>query len=302
MTPPAARADLLSLTPDALVALANRGLVKRAAKDLDAGAGPEITVAADGAVDGAYPDGTTTSLPAGAGLDAATCSCAATGTCRHQLCLILAYQRHATTTTEPEEEAAPWTPGIFTDDELARVLGQRAITAARRTFRTGYSAKIRRPDAGDPVAQVELQTCTVRFLVPGELGYVHTDAVAALRGEVAVLAVWAFRAADERGLTGGEIRLDVGGEPGKATGTDGLEAVLDLIDQVLLEGAVHSGPVLAASLERAAAELSARALHWPAAALGDLAGQLAAHHERRADHDPRRLADHLAELHARHRA
>ncbi|WUI02498.1 hypothetical protein OHR68_12055 [Spirillospora sp. NBC_00431] len=312
MTRPSARADLLALTPDALAALANRGLVKRAAKALDAGEGPEITVSADGAVGGAYPDGTTTSLPAGAGLEAATCSCAATGTCRHQICLILAYRRHATADpaepadpaeqAEPAEAAAAWSPGAFDDDALARVLGQRAVTAARRTFRTGYSARIRRPAAGDPVAQVELPACTVRFLVPGELGYVHTDAVAALRGEVTVLAVWAFRAADERGLTGGEIRLDVGGEPGTAAGAGGLDAVLDLAGHVLLEGAMHTGPVLAASLGRAAADLSARGLHWPAGAVDDLAGQLAAYHDRRADHDPRRLAGLLAELHARHRA
>jgi hypothetical protein len=292
------RADLLSLTPDALAALANRGLVKRAAKDLDAGTGPEVTVSADGGVDGAYPDGTKTSLPAGAGLEAATCSCAATGMCRHRVCLVLAYQRTAAGPAAPEPET--WSPGAFDDDALARVFGQRAITAARRTLRAGYSARLRRPGAGDPVAQAELQTCTVRFLVPDELGYVHTDAVAAVRGEATVLAVWAFRAADERGLTGDEIRLDVGGPPGASGG--GLDAALDLADQILLEGAMHAGPVLAAALGRASAELAADGLHWPAAALDDLAGQLAAYHERRADHDPERIAELLAEIHARHRA
>ncbi|TDD66478.1 hypothetical protein E1293_39165, partial [Actinomadura darangshiensis] len=297
------RSDLLSLTPDALAALANRGLVKRAAKDLDAGNGPDVTVSPDGDVDGAFPDGTKTSLPAGAGLEAATCSCAATGTCRHRICLVLAYQR---TGAEPAAPETAWSPGTFGDDALARVLGQRAITAARRTLRAGYSAKIRRPTAEDAVAQVELQTCTVRFLVPDELGYVHTDAVAAVRGEVTVLAVWAFRAADERGLTGEDIRLDVGG--GGSAGTAGggpdtaLDTALDLAGQVLLEGAMHAGPVLATALGRTAADLSAAGLHWPAAALDDLAAQLAAYHGRRADHDPARNAELVAEVHARHRA
>ncbi|MEV4008776.1 hypothetical protein, partial [Actinomadura sp. NPDC049753] len=254
------RADLLALTPDALAALANRGLVKRAAKDLDAGAGPEITVSPDGGVDGAFPDGTTASLPAGAGLEAARCSCAATGTCRHQICLVLAYQRTAAAPEAPEapearEPEPGWSPGAFDDDALARVLGRRALTAARRALTAGYSAKIRRPTAREPVAQVELPTCTVRFLVPGELGYVHTDAVAAVRGEVTVLAVWAFRAADERGLEGEEIRLEVGGSA--RAGGDGLDAALDLADQVLLEGAAHAGPVLATALGRTAADLAA---------------------------------------------
>ncbi|MEV3926606.1 hypothetical protein [Actinomadura coerulea] len=299
------RADLLALTPDALAALANRGLVKRAAKDLDAGAGPEVTVSPDGGIDGAFPDGTTASLPAGAGLEAARCSCAATGTCRHRICLVLAYQRtaaapEAVEATEATEPAAGWSPGDFDDDALARVLGRRALTAARRALRAGYSATIRRPTERDPVAQVELQTCTVRFLVPGELGYVHTDAVAAVRGEVTVLAVWAFRAADERRLEGEEIRLEVGGSAG--AGGDGLDAALDLADQVLLEGAAHAGPVLATALGRTASDLAASGLHWPAGALADLAGQLAAHHDRRADHDPARVAELLAEVHARHRA
>ncbi|MEV0663085.1 hypothetical protein ACIBI3_25775 [Actinomadura luteofluorescens] len=305
------RADLLALTPDALAALANRGLVKRAAKDLDAGNGPEITVSPDGGIDGAFPDGTTASLPAGAGLEAARCSCAATATCRHRICLVLAYQRTAAEPEAPGDRSAPepaagWSPGAFDDDALARVLGRRALTAARRGLRAGYSAKIRRPTAQDPVAQVELQTCTVRFLVPGELGYVHTDAVAAVRGEVTVLAVWAFRAADERGLAGEEVRLEVGGSAtaggGDGDGGDGLDAALDLADQVLLEGAAHAGPVLGTALGRTAADLGAAGLHWPAAALGDLAEQLAAHHDRRADHDPARVAELLAEVHARHRA
>ncbi|NEA24335.1 hypothetical protein, partial [Actinomadura bangladeshensis] len=113
MTGPATRADLLSLTPDALAALANRGLVKRAAKDLDAGGGPAITAAPDGGIAGTFPDGTETCLPAGAGLEAATCSCAATGTCRHRICLVLAYQRTAAPAAEPdaEPEAEPEAPG-----------------------------------------------------------------------------------------------------------------------------------------------------------------------------------------------
>ena len=73
------RADLLALTPDTLAALANRGLVKRAAKELESSAGPEVDRAADGTVSGRHPDGTLTELPPGLGLDAARCSCGAAG-------------------------------------------------------------------------------------------------------------------------------------------------------------------------------------------------------------------------------
>ncbi|WP_329521279.1 hypothetical protein [Spirillospora sp. NBC_01491] len=331
------RTDLLALTPDALAALANRGLVKRAAKDLDAGNGPQVAVTGEGTVEGVFPDGARTALPAGAGLEAAPCTCAAPGICRHRICLILAYQREAADsavtdtdaadtaatadgaagagTTAPGEpsatkgEARPgppskdWSPGGFGDDALAKVFGERALTAARRAFRAGYAARVRRSTADDPVAQVELPTCTVRFLVPGELGYVHTDATAAVRGEMVVLAVWAFRAADERGPStrgGTGAAIDVGG--GAAASGTGMESALELADQVLMEGAMHAGPVLGTALRRSARELTAGDLHWPAAAMVDVAEQLAAYHERRADYEPARFASLLAELHARHRA
>ncbi|GAA2070633.1 hypothetical protein [Actinomadura alba] len=326
------RGDLLALTPDALAALANRGLVKRAAKELDAGAAPEVEHGENGTVRGRFPDDVETTLPARAGLDGASCTCAATGVCRHQIGLILAYQRQAAQaqptapmeSTEPMEGTAPkplaevaapaspaqaigvappdWSPGAFDDDALAGVLGERAVAAARRTHRAGYAARIHRPTAADPVASVELPTCTVRFLVPGELGYVHTDAIAAIRGEVIALAVWSFRAADELGAFGADVRIDVGGGADRATVGSGLEAALSIVDQVLLDGAMHAGPVVATALIRAGRELTGNGLHWPAAALDDLAGQLTAYRERDAGYDPGRFAELLTEVHARHRA
>ncbi|MFG2000707.1 hypothetical protein ACGFNU_16340 [Spirillospora sp. NPDC048911] len=342
------RADLLALTPESLAALANRGLVKRATKEVDAGGGPDLAVDADGTVRGLLPDGTETVLPAGAGLEAATCTCAATGTCRHQIAVVLAYQRdHAAkaapgspapssqeggagaeprTDAEPSSDAEPrshvepqpesepgshaesraeaeavrWSPGAIDDEALARILGARVLTAARRAHRAGYSALIHRPDAADPVPRAELPTCVVRFLVPDELGYAHTDAAAARRGEMIVLAVWAFRAADERGLTGTDVRVDVGG---RADGHQAdLAETLDLAGKLLLDGAMHSSPVLGTALRRAGQDLAAQKLHWPAAAVDDLMAQLTAYAERRADYRAERLAELIAELYARHRA
>ena len=44
------RADLIALTPDVLAALSNRGLVKRATKEVDAGERPTLIEDTDGAV------------------------------------------------------------------------------------------------------------------------------------------------------------------------------------------------------------------------------------------------------------
>ncbi|QFU93236.1 hypothetical protein [Amycolatopsis sp. YIM 10] len=289
------RRDLLALTPAALVALANRGLVKRAVKELDAGAVPSLDLSADGALHGRFADGSETVLPADAGFDGAGCSCGAVGACRHRVGLVLAYQRR-----HPPGELVVTSPGAITDEELSAAFGNRAITAARRLYRAGYSARVRRPSAADPVAEVELPACTVRFLVPGELGYVHTEATAAKREQTIVLAVWACRAADETVPDVPEVRLDVGGAGTRSV--TGLEPALVVAERLLLEGAADAGPVLLASLDRLRADLEAAELRWPAAAVAELREQLGFHRSRSAHYRAGRFAELLTELHARHRA
>ncbi|GAA2195651.1 SWIM zinc finger family protein [Streptomyces bangladeshensis] len=300
------RSDLLALTPDTLASLANRGLVKRADKDVAAGSGPEVTVGADGTVRGTFPDGTETALPPGRGLDAADCTCPAAGMCRHRIALVLAYQRGAPDEAAPtaDEPSADWSPGEFDDDALAAALGRTALTAAHRTRARGYSARVHRPTAEDPAPRVELPSCTVRFPVPHELGYALTDAATALRGEVITLAVWAFRAADAEQRT----EVTVGGRAASgrtaptAAADEALRAAVALADELLLDGVRQAGPVFTGSLRRAERALTATSLHWPAGAVADLREQLDAYTARATRHTPERLALLLAELHARHRA
>ncbi|AYZ64539.1 hypothetical protein EGY31_14330 [Burkholderia multivorans] len=86
------RDDLLELTSEALTALANAGFVKRAQKDVAAGAVPALVVDGDGTVHASFEDGVRTSLPPGRTLRDAACSCTASGMCRHRVMLVLAYQ------------------------------------------------------------------------------------------------------------------------------------------------------------------------------------------------------------------
>ncbi len=280
------RSDLLALTTDALAALANRGLVKRAVKELDAGAVPALETDADGAVQGEFPDGTTTTLPPGTALDAARCSCGAAGVCRHRIAVVLAYQR----TRETGAPAELWSPGVVTDDDLVALMGERTLRRARRVLQAGYRAKLRRPTAQDRTAQAELPTCTVTFLVPGDLSYVHTDAVT--KDEATALAVWAFREADAQGTD----TVDVGGSP--TTAAD-LGAVADLLDQLLLDGATNASEVLDVAWQRLHRDLTAQRLHWPAAVITDLLAQLSAYRARSAGYEAELFAALLTELHAR---
>jgi hypothetical protein len=84
-----ARPGLRSLDADALAALANRGLVKRATREIER---DRPRLSADGtAIVAEFGDGVRATLPEG-GLDQGRCSCGATGVCRHLIGLILAYQ------------------------------------------------------------------------------------------------------------------------------------------------------------------------------------------------------------------
>ncbi|MFF3957875.1 hypothetical protein ACFYY1_32395 [Streptomyces sp. NPDC001890] len=300
----AVRPDLLALTPDTLAALANRGLVKRATKELDAGTVPVLTTDPDTTVRARFDDGTTTSLPPGTGLDEGDCSCAAPGVCRHLIALVLAHQRGA----EAGPDSAPaaftdWSPGSTDDDALTDAAGTRPVASARRVFDRGYAAVVHRPSPDHPEPRVELPTCTVRFPVPGEIAYALTDAAAALRGEVLALAVWAFRAADAMDTDERSVPVQVGGRAAApSTAVPALDAALALADELLAEGVAHVGPVHGGALARAGAALTAGSMHWPAGAIAELTDQLTAYADRTARYRPESVAALLTEVHARRRA
>jgi hypothetical protein len=350
-----ARADLRALDADALAALANRGLVKRASREVER---EPPRLSADGsAIVAEYGDGVRASLPEG-GLEQGRCSCGATGVCRHLVGLILAYQAASSSaapatasaptsgspsagatgtpsavpsasspggisgapavpaTSDPLSDAgvsshtrlpaapvapperAAWSPGAFTDDDLAARIGTRLVVSARRAERAGYTARVRR----GPVPVAELPAATVRFLVPNDLGYVHTDARAGVRDDVIALAVWAFRVADEQQPDAVECVVDVGGSGTGAAAGSGLESLVEFAAEVLRAGAVHSGEGLAATAAGHLTALERAGLRWPLDAATELTGQLAAYRERSARYSPDLLADLLAEVFARHRA
>ncbi|WP_433724441.1 hypothetical protein ACQP2Y_03260 [Actinoplanes sp. CA-051413] len=183
---------------------------------------------------------------------------------------------------------------------MARI-GARMMAAARRILRTGYVARVHRARPGDPVPSVELPTATVRFLVPGDLGFARTDAVAGARDDVLALAVWAFREADASSKAEADVQVQVGGTAA-ATDSPALDAAVALTNVVLREGAVHVGAGITAEVTAVRRALEAARMRWPLLAVDDLVAQLEAYRERSARYRPEALADHLAELHARHRA
>ena len=292
------RADLLALTDDSLASLANRGIVKRAVKEVAEGKGPTVTVTETDDVVGEFADGTTVKLPAGITLEKAQCTCPASGVCRHRVMTVIAYRDSA-----PADEWVAWSPADFSDDDLLTLLGNRVLALARRTFRSGYRARVRRPTSVDPVPTVELSSCTVRFLVPSELGYARVDAAGATREDALALAVWAYRVADEVDVAASTVDVAVGGGTAETVGVidTGIEPLLPLLSDLLADGVVNTSTTIHASFAQARRALDYRNLRWPVDALDEIVDLIDAYRTRSARHHPEAVAALLAEIVARHR-
>lgn len=301
------RADLLALTDDSLAALANRGIVKRSVREVTEGKGPTLTEDEE-SLTASFADGTIVVLPPGVTIEKSRCTCPASGVCRHRVMLVIAYRARGTEPVRGGEGGAiagdlvAWTPAVFTNDELETQLGSRTFAAARKVLRSGYRARVRRPSAAEPVATVELATCTVRFLVPNQLGYARVDAARGSREDAIALAVWAYRAADETNQEASVVDVEVGGGPSSvATKTSGIEPALPLLADLLGDGISGTGSAVATAVAQARRAMDARNLRWPVDLLDDLSEQLDAYRARSSRYQPMQAAALVAESIGRHR-
>jgi hypothetical protein len=188
------RRDLLSLGAESLARLANVGLVKRAQREVESGAGPTIEETADGTVVALSRDKATTRLARDTPLKDSYCSCGSSAVCRHRIAAVLAYQRdHA---GDAEALAEPWNPGDISDEALARVCGDASLQRARAALQRSLLANTQ-PGA---VPVVALPASTVQFLVRDDLAFAKCDCARGHRCEHVVVAVWAFRRQPQGGL------------------------------------------------------------------------------------------------------
>lgn len=278
-----ARPDLRALTDDGLVQLANAGLVKRALREVAAGQGPALAEAEDGTVEARFADGTVTRLGPGRPPGEASCTCPASGMCRHRVALVVAY-RAAAVADGPAQPAAPaavaWDPGSLDGAAFEAGLGGAAAAELRRLLAGGITVGLER----GAVPAARLPTATVRFLVPDAVGYARCDCAAGGGCAHVALAIRAFRAAGGAA----EIRLGgaapAGAEAGPAE--EGLAEAADRVVAGLLEAGVVSGPEAHdAALVRLRRAAERRGATQILLAEADLAGQLAAYAGRHAAYD-----------------
>lgn len=303
------RADLLALTPEAVAALSNAGLVKRALRELEQGQRPQLEETADGTVVARFADGATARLEPGKVLRDTPCSCNASGVCRHRVAAALAYPAFAragepgdTSAAARESPAVPWSPGSFDDAALERALARRILEQAQALRRRGLVVEIRRSSAEDPVPAAALPACSVRFLVPGDLAYARCDCELGQRCAHVAVAVWAFREADARG-TGTIAATVVLGEGAhvEATpaGSAALAALTALTTDLLLDGAVHVTASAAQRFALVRSQLIEAGLTWQVTLLDDVEAMLSAYRQRSARYREAELARLLNEVHAR---
>ncbi|MBN8609600.1 MAG: hypothetical protein J0L92_03395 [Deltaproteobacteria bacterium] len=293
------RADLVALTPEAVAALANLGLVKRALKEIEQGKGPSLAEADDGTVTGTFDDGVTTRLVPGKTLKDNPCSCPAPGICRHRVAVALAYrdwalaqssaaapqpsatdEREAVVVEQPARTVPSferWSPGEITDDAIRTALGKRTLEDAQSTRRRGLVVEVQRASIEQPMPSARLPACTVRFLVPRELAYARCDCQVGQGCAHVALAVWAFREADALGVDRASIAIELKSPEARArrrTTDDELGPMVALVHELTETGVASAREAMAQKFALAGERLGKAGYVWPATGLEDLAWML----------------------------
>ena len=319
------RQDLLELTSQALTALANAGFVKRAQKDVAAGLLPRIEESGDGEVAAHFDDGVSTRLPAGRTLRDASCSCPASGMCRHRVMLVLAYQAQAQTaeqkhsaaqpTSSPQMQAEVWTPAEFSDEALAQVFtpsvqAQAGELAAQRPVLALL------PGVGEQQApSARLPMCSVRFFSRSSLAHARCDCKQGSGCAHVLLAVWAYRQAGPMAGDAPERMVELqprtdatqAAQPPRklldsTAAGNAQQALEQLLAALWLDGASQPLLALAARFEALRAQVQALGWAWVDDGLNELWQLLQAHQARSSRFDGRRLLAVAIELWARLRA
>ena len=289
------RADLLALTPEAIAALANVGLVKRAQKELEQGKGPRIEEAADGTVVGHFDDGVVARLPPGMTLRECLCTCVASGVCRHRVAVALAYRAFASDATSAP--ATPASPADIDDAALERLLPKRTLDDARAIARRGMVIEVIQA-AGTEPPTARLAACTVRFFGAANPEHARCDCATGQGCVHIALAVWAFRGADPHRAS--QV-IDL--RPTRAPRHDAADTeALALVEDVLAAGVVNAREALAQRFVLAREPLVAARQQWLVDVLDDFELALQRYRARSARYRASDVLVLAAELVARGRA
>ncbi|QGM46399.1 SWIM zinc finger family protein [Methylocystis heyeri] len=283
------RPDLVALADDALIQLANAGLLKRALRDQTEGRSPTLAETSDGAIEARFADGALTRLSPGKTPLEADCSCPASGMCRHRIGLVVAYREaHRGAADAPRE----WDPGTLDLAALENALDAGEHASLAKLRRGGVHIRLTR--GATPAAALAM--ANVRFLAPNDPNYARCDCARGGGCAHVVLAVEAFHRAN------GAAEATIG-EPPRIEASEALVATCDaLIESLLTEGATAGVIAHGRALDHALEEARSAGAAWLALALEALQGQIVSYEARSARYDSAELLALVVELFARPRA
>lgn len=277
-------AHFKGMTPEALAAQTNVGLVKRAQKEIANGQGPTLREEDGGAVVATFPDGVTTRLLPGKPLKDSPCSCGASAVCRHRIAAVLVLAATGSTTRKE-----PWEIG---EEDLRVWLGKR-VEAVDAAEAEGVFVEL---GLSPPLAR--FPSCTVRFLAGGDLSHARCDCAAPSCVHIP-LAVRAFSRLSEEDKQKGTAKVRLGPPPRPMVEVLPLDAAERLLVRHL-EFGIADARGLAQAREEVRAGL--RGLPWLDALFESIEEQRAAWENRSALHDAGQVRRLFAEGFARIRA
>jgi hypothetical protein len=284
------RADLLALTPESLALFSNAGLVKRAQKEVDSGAGPTLDEDASGTVVATSKDGRPHP-----GDPPARCARRLPHDRRGAMAQRLTASRPARAqkrhvgASGAAHVSAPWDPGAIDDAALRAACGDLAFGRAEAALSASLLVEL--APGAIPVARLPI--ATVQFPVPNDLAHARCDCALGHGCEHVALAVWAFRKA------AGGTSVELGAAPAPVD-AGCLGAVLAELEGVLASGLAEHGS--GEALARARVTADRAGFVWLVDAIEDLERQRDAWERRSARFSGRVAARLAAEIGARARA
>lgn len=304
------RSDLLSLSVDDLAATTNRGTVKRAQRELDAGQLSYQIQTSDSDLTVVWSDRTVCVFPAGQTIHEAQCSSGAVGISRHVIRSVLAYQKYVEETVQGSEvaesdqqdaaattgKATAWNPGDLSDEVLIQHFRKLAITKARKLFEQGVLVELTR--GAKPTARFLHESCTVRFPVPGDVRYARGDCAESLLSKWVPMAVWAFRELPPDRVAG-LLSIQQTQLP---TPHAQLARLRELIGELATDGIAGVNGSWPQRLSRLEKQLCAAGLVWPAELVVELADLFERYQQQDARFSPAEMVRLVGELIARSRA
>jgi hypothetical protein len=289
------RPDLAALSPDDLAALANRGLMKRAQRECEAG---ELTAqweeSGDSTIRATWSDGVTCTLPGAGTVRDAQCTCLALELCRHVLRTVLAWQQRQAAALAgadgPRSVPEPWDPGRIDDATIERQVAKAVRDRAAGLWSQGVLAELLR--SAKPSASFHCPGHTVRFPVPDDLRYAQCSCADPAPCVHAVLAVRAFRLLDGSAASGivSEGPLDA------LVPQEALFAAESCVRDLFADGLASLGAAWRDRVRRVSLDCAAASLTWPAQILGELADDFDRYATRDAAFTPGQTAERAGEL------